>query len=392
MTTEITTSTEADQTPDENRWELVRLVQVAVRRWRWGVRLLVVGSMILLAAQVASVFRMFHDIHPWAGVAASLVFVALVGWFVFRPLVLLWRVPSAVTPPLIPDEMVQTLEHGRKQLAYLRRYVAMLERNPELPNDPQQFVDARGALDELDRRMDDVPESTEWHARITEVEEKHILPLLKPLDRKADALIRKEALAIGTMTAISHMGTVDAFLVLWRDVNLVASISRLYYGRPGLHGTALIVRDVASAILLSSVLERVSQIGSGVVRKMGEGGRHIPLLGAMVGPLLDGTVNALMTMKVGYLAKERCRSFQAWDRSMTQNVLHRTFLKVSNSATGLVEEINLALGTTLGRVGAGAKASVHASREVLTGASNLTVQLLRGIRSGLFGRTVPPAD
>ena len=63
------------------------------------------------------------------------------------------------------------------------------------------------------------------------------------------------------MTALSPNGTLDAFLVLWRNVNLVASLARLYYGRPGLPGTWLILRDVSLAILLSSVLEQISDMG-----------------------------------------------------------------------------------------------------------------------------------
>lgn len=367
-----------DSVPEE-RWEIVRLGRTAFRHFRWGLRLLVVGVVVLLAAQLASVFRLFHDIHPWAGIAATVAFAGLLGWLIVWPVVRLVRVPRAIDPPVLPPEGERGPDDQAAQLRYLDRYLAGLGRNPLLEGQIAGIEAVRDRLGPLAEECRAYPEEAD--RRIGQFEEEWVFPLLAPLDRQADTLIRREALAVGSLTALSRMGTVDAFLVLWRDVNLVAAISRIYFGRPGLRGTWHIVRDVASAILLSSVLEQLSHLGTGVVRKMGEGGRHLPLVGAVVGPLLDGTINALMTMKIGYLAKERCRSFQAWDPETTRGVVRRTFKRVGDSATGLVTELQDLVGHTLGRVRAGA----DVGKDALVSFSSRTVDILRGLRRGLGG-------
>jgi hypothetical protein len=167
-------------------------------------------------------------------------------------------------------------------------------------------------------------------------------------------------------------------------------MARIYYGRPGLRGTWLIVRDVASAILLSSVMEQISDLGGSLLRKVGEGGRTLPLLGAMVGPALDGTINGLMAMKVGYLAKERCRSFQAWDERTTQGALKRTFRLVADSAGFLMEEMQRTVLGSLSFV----RATADAGRGAVHGVGLRTLGLLRGLGRLFTGRSapMPPSD
>ncbi|NNM33296.1 MAG: YcjF family protein [Gemmatimonadetes bacterium] len=357
----------------------MRLVRRGWRHFRWGIRLVVAGTLVLLAAQLASVYRLFYDVHPWAGLAAAVAFAGLLAWLVAWPVVRLIRVPRAVDPPRLPALEERDASHVGVQLKYLRRYLDALGRNPQLLEQQGAIAQTRTDLRalEADCRRD----PADANRRISEFENERVLPLLEPLDKQADAIIRKEALAIGSLTALSHMGTVDAFLVLWRDVNLVATISRIYYGRPGLRGTWHILRDVGSAILLSSVLEQISHMGTGVVRKMGEGGRHVPLVGAVVGPLLDGTINALMTMKIGTLAKERCRSFQAWDPVTTQSMVRKAFRRVGDSAASLASELNDLVGSTLGAMRAGA----DLGKEALVSFSSRTVEVLRGLRRGIRG-------
>jgi uncharacterized membrane protein YcjF (UPF0283 family) len=339
---------------------------------------------VLLVAQIASVYRLFHNIHPWAGFGAAAVFVGLMLWLIARPLWTLLRVPRSVDPPLLPAIEDRNREHHRACISYLGRYLDMLQRNPLLSSERTRVDSARDGLRRLRGRLEEADQPAqlvELGTSIREFEEEHILPLLAPLDQKADALIRREAVAIGTLTALSHMGTVDAFLVLWRDVNLVASIARIYYGRPGLRGSWHVLRDVSSAILLSTVLEQLSQMGTRLVHKLGEGGRTIPLVGALVGPLLDGTVNGLMTMKVGYLAKARCRSFQAWDPKTQQTMVQRSFQRVSESATGLLQELQAALGQTGSILRSGAGLGKSAAQGVQT----KTIEMLSSLRRTVLG-------
>jgi uncharacterized membrane protein YcjF (UPF0283 family) len=361
---------------EEPRWELTRVVRGFLSRLRWGVRLLIFGGCVLLLAQIAVLYRTLADLHPWLGVAGVLVFVVLLGWLVGRPLAGALRLPRVVTPPRMPAAPQRTAAHGRRQLQYLERYLRAQQKNPALSGQKEKLQVSLRALAALRQEARALDDARELSARITHLEREHVLPLLEPLDRRAETLIHREALAIGSMTALSPNGTLDAFLVLWRNANLVAALARLYYGRPGLVGTWLILRDVSSAILLSSVLEQISDMGGSLLRKLGEGGRTIPLVGALVGPVLDGTINGLMTMKVGYLAQERCRSFRAWDGRTKRGIIRRTFHLVSDSAALFMEELNKSVVQSLNLVKFTAEAGKGAAQTV----SSKALALWRSIR------------
>ena len=153
-----------------------------------------------------------------------------------------------------------------------------------------------------------------------------------------DKLIHAEAVSVGVATAISMNGTVDAFIVLWRNANLVSKISRLYFGRPHLRGSLMILRDVAAIVVLSRALEDVTdmtgEIIGGLLGRMG---------GLVAGPVMDGAVNAMMTLKLGYLAKRRCRSFEAWTpekaSSISSEVLERVKRESSSVANDLMKKV-----------------------------------------------------
>jgi uncharacterized membrane protein YcjF (UPF0283 family) len=363
----------------EPGWEFVGVVRAALRRLRWGLRLLLVGGALLVLAQIASVYRMLADFHPWLGLLGALVFAGLLGWLVGRPLLGAFRLPRVVTPPRMPAAPERTADHARRQLLYLERYLKAQEQNPVLASRQQELRATLLVVAALRREARQLQDVRQLSARITRLEREEVLPLLTPLDRRAETLIHREALAIGSMTALSPNGTLDAFLVLWRQVNLVATLARLYYGRPGLWGTWLILRDVSSAILLSSVLEQISDMGGSLLRKLGEGGRTIPLLGALVGPVLDGTINGLMTMKVGYLAQERCRSFRAWDGRTKRGIIRRTFHLVSDSAALFMEELNKSVVQSLNLVKFTAEAGKGAAQTVSSKALALWRSLRRAI-------------
>ena len=89
--------------------------------------------------------------------------------------------------------------------------------------------------------------STGGAAEVVRFETERIEKLLAPLDRAADRMIRAEALSVGIATAVSPSGALDAFLVLWRNANLVSRIAGLYYGKPGVRGSLLILGDVLTA-------------------------------------------------------------------------------------------------------------------------------------------------
>ena len=79
-----------------SRWELVSIVRAGARKLSWGFRLVLAGGALLVVAQIASVYRMLADIHPWLGIGGTATFTLLVLWLFLRPLFALTRVPVAV--------------------------------------------------------------------------------------------------------------------------------------------------------------------------------------------------------------------------------------------------------------------------------------------------------
>ncbi|MCA8905174.1 MAG: DUF697 domain-containing protein, partial [Hyphomonas sp.] len=170
-------------------------------------------------------------------------------------------------------------------------------------------------------------------------ERQHIEALLKPLDKQVDSLIHAEAVGVGIATAVSMNGTVDAFIVLWRNANLVARISRIYFGRPHLMGSLRILRDVAAIVVVSRALEDVTDITGDVI-----GGLLGKMGGLVAGPVMDGGVNAMMTLKLGYLAKRRCRSFKGWSAKQAKSISAEALKDVKEESGSVVTDLLKGVG------------------------------------------------
>ncbi|MEM7767830.1 MAG: DUF697 domain-containing protein [Pseudomonadota bacterium] len=222
----------------------------------------------------------------------------------------------------------------RARLAYDVKYLKALRRNPHLTAESAAIDASIAAGQQLQART----LKSGWaQARLADIhafEAQHIEAQLKALDAKVDQVIRAEAVAVGVATAVSMNGTVDAFIVLWRNANLVSRIARLYFGRPHLRGSLLILRDVAAIVVVSRALEDVTDITGDVI-----GGVLGRMGGLVAGPVMDGAVNATMTLKLGYLAKRRCRSFEAWTPAKARSISAEALERVKRDSSAVVGDL-----------------------------------------------------
>ncbi len=386
---DTTTTTNADELESNERWELVAQWRRAVRTFR----LVVSVIMVLVALVVLSEALRFYDIFARLHAIGGYVYLALlvVGLVVFVgvPAWRYWRVPRALKPPDVHlDE--ERLRHADlvKRARYVDRYCKSLRRNPELASKSKELAEVARRAAELRKKVKSAPSDATMAVvdEIRQFETEAVDPLLKELDAKVDAYIRKEAVAVGAATAVCMNGTLDGFIVLWRAANMVSRISRYYYGRPGLHGSIVLLGDVASAVVLSRAADDLSDMAAELATDapggLGAIVQAIPGVRAFAGPILDGTVNTAMVLRVGHLAKRRCRSFEAWDKkSMTQAVSGVAQL-VARETVGISKElatqvVSLAApvaGAAMGAAGVGADAVLGGGRNVW--------QLLRGLLGG----------
>lgn len=315
--------------------DFARVVRLLVRGLKAASYLVIGVSVLVMAREVAAAFEALHGVHPVLGWTFLVVLAAALFWFVGRPAVRYWRVPPALKQPRWPRNAERDLRLVRKRAAFCARYLRGLRRNPRMLAHEERLDRACTAAGELAARLEaDVMDPGEAAAELERFENRELEPLLRPLDEEANRMIRREALAVGIGTAVSMNGAVDAFIVLWRNANLVARVAAIYYGRPGVRGSLVILRDVAAAMLVAQQIQGLMESFGGLV------GGWLGRTGALVaGPAGDGAVNALATVRIGYVAKARCRAYQPWTEASLPELMRRTLKEVGVQGRGVVGDV-----------------------------------------------------
>lgn len=287
---------------------------------------LAIGIAIVIAA--IGVLELWHlytlgaQVH-W-GLGAGLVAAALLllTALVIVPAARFLKMPAHAQPPLMPPD--PTVADLRRRLAYL----------------DLRFEAFRPDVAALRAKCTDGADVAARSMEIRALESDKIEPTLKEIDAKVDAMIREEALNVGFATAVSGNGGLDAFVVFWRSVVLVSRIATAYYGRPGLRGTLLIIKDVALAIAAAKLAQTATDWLAKALPTM------LPAFAGsvLVPPIVDGGFNLIMTMKVGHLAKRRCRSFVAWDEAEREKSVLEVLSFVASQMAMLVVDFVARLG------------------------------------------------
>jgi hypothetical protein len=158
---------------------------------------------------------------------------------------------------------------------------------------------------------------------------------------------------VGLATAASPNGVLDAFVMLWRSVRLVSELGLLYYGRPGVWGVLAICRDVSAAVAVAGYMQNVTNsLGNILTGTLGRAG------GLIAGPAVDGITNALVLIRIGHLAKERCRSYRRWDAATRRNAILSALSATQSVGVGLAAEILRRVGSGMGVLASGIASKV----------------------------------
>ena len=62
------------------------------------------------------------------------------------------------------------------------------------------------------------------------------------------------------------------------------------------------------------------------------------------GPIVDGVINGLVTMRIGYLAMNRCRAFEAFTERSVANFLRNAFQEAAKQSAGLASDVVTKVG------------------------------------------------
>lgn len=367
----------AEKPPQQ--WELAAQWAQGWRVVKLAASVLVVIAFLMVIGQGYLFYRLFDDLHPIAGLVYIVVLTAGLAWLVARPIAAFLSMPVAARPPdILIDPKASDPKAIVARLNYDVRYLKMLAANPEVQAERAAIEAsiAKGRALAAHAARATPEEALALSIDLQTFEREHIEALLAPLDKRVNQIIHAEAVGVGVATAISMNGTVDAFIVLWRNANLVARVSRLYFGRPHLMGSLRILRDVAAIVVAARALEDVTDITGEVV------GSLLGRMGGLIaGPVMDGGINAMMTLKLGYLAKRRCRSFKGW-----------TAVQAAAISEGALQEVKAESGSVISdlmkRLGGLTTHATRATERVMAG-SRSTWELIRSWFGG--GRTAAGA-
>lgn len=313
--------------------------------WAKRALLAVVGLWLFMTClQAAWVYQQAAAINPLLG-AAWLLLLAGASYLIATPVYRFLAMPRVVEPPKIPPKADLRLTHLRSEAIYLERYLKNCLRNSEFDSKHAEIEKARTFVQQYLRRLQSASETDKDRLadEIAKWNDREMTLLLTDVDRKADRMIYQEAMAVGLATAASPNGTLDAFMMLWRSVNLVSRLAVLYYGRPGPWGIALICKDVSVAVAMAGYLQNVTDSLGGLVAKTVGG-----LSGIVAGPAIEGTTNALVLIRIGYLAQERCRSFRKWDAQKRKSAVVASMKATQRVAVGFTVELARQMASRFG--------------------------------------------
>ena len=240
----------------------------------------VLGSTLFL-------FREASEVHPVLGWAVVAILLVALYFLILAPTLRILALPKAIRRP--------TESVGPEWTRYLERYADRLLRNPKLADWPD--------LNDLR-----VARSTNDGAGL----EPAMNAAIRQLDKLANEAIKRHAAAVFVATGASQSGRLDIGIVLSTQIRMIKEIAEIYYQRPGprelwslysnVGGSAFLAGEIQDSEVLAVLGAPVSAALSGFVPVRGTA----PLISLLVSALLDGSANALLTLRVGIIARKHC--------------------------------------------------------------------------------------
>ncbi|MBD3334776.1 MAG: DUF697 domain-containing protein [Candidatus Eisenbacteria bacterium] len=268
-----------------------------------GVGLTILALVTVLGSALV-VYREASGVHPFLGIAVIVALAAGVGLLIVYPVTRLLMLPVSLIRP--------EARSGRKWERYLRRYAERLLRNERVRRRYDARVELAQALEAAGgKRGMPAPGDGEPAAPLARLE-KQITAAIHFLDGEARDVAARHAAAVFAATAVSQSGRLDTAIVLSAQLRLVREVAEVYFQRPhprelwGLYlnvGTsAFIAGEIQDSEVLAVLGAPVSAGLSGFIPLRGMD----PLVSLLVGSLLDGSANALLTLRIGALARRYC--------------------------------------------------------------------------------------
>lgn len=240
---------------------------------------LIVLLLIIAFNNVVQISTFMSGIHPMLGQITMAVLLLLLLMLLILPLVSFIRYKKAIP---IPEN-----ENSPEYEQYLQTTRGRLLKNKYLKENQFAFSEE-----------DEIKEE--------------ILRAYKILDKQSRELVKNKATGVFLSTAISQNGVLDGFFVLGTLTKMLWEVSRIYEERPPVAKLASLYGNVAATVLMARGIEDLDLLDEQIeplIASILGGGMATLVPGAVmatnlvVNSITEGSVNALLTLRVGCIAQ-----------------------------------------------------------------------------------------
>jgi hypothetical protein len=185
---------------------------------------------------------------------------------------------------------------------------------------------------------------------------------LATLDDIANQEIRKEASLVFLSTAISQTGRLDGLFVLVVQTRLIWKVAHVYHQRPSAREMLNLYAAVAATVFAAESLEDldlgevIEPLIVPVLEAAGVGATVVlaPVATVLADSLMQGTVNGLLTFRVGCIAKRYSAGLPLPNRkAVRKDATREAADMLGGVAVELSRTVTTALWETAGRVVSG---------------------------------------
>jgi hypothetical protein len=229
---------------------------------------------LIIINQLVSLYGNLYTIHPLLAILGTTLVGLLIFGLLMIPIFLIAKLPA---PLPFPDDDQDLKKYQKSFKQRLTSHPVVIEHKLN-PHDDEELK--------------------QIHDTLTE---------------KADKIIFETASAVFVSTAISQNGKLDAFTVLAAQVRLIWKVAHVYWQRPSLRNLQQLYSNVAINAMAASTIEQIDisqQIQPIISAIIKSPGKHLPLVGnathIITDSIMEGTVNAFLTLRIGVLTKNYC--------------------------------------------------------------------------------------
>jgi putative membrane protein len=254
---------------------------------------------------------------PWGGLLASGVFILVLMWagltvsqliedFFSRAPLLGWLATAAAATAGLAALVILSREIWAlarlRRIAHIQADAAHAINSDDLPAARRAITqlralyrrrpDAQLGLRELSAYESDI---LDGRARIR-LAERH---LVSSRDAEAHRIIAHAARRITLLTTVAPTAALDILLVATQNLRMIRDLATLYGGRPSTLATVRLARMVIGHLAVTGGIALSDNLIQHVVGK--------GLLGRLSARFGEGTVNGILTARVGLAARDVCR-------------------------------------------------------------------------------------